>query len=317
MCPNNQTKVTEFVLLGFYSFQDFKILPFLLFLVLSIVILSENLLIVLLISVSEYLKRPMYIFLKSLALADILSTSNAVIPLLHVILKKMWRIHVSHCIFQYYILCFSGFAQSFLLTVMSFDRYLAICHPLRYATIMNAKNCLQLVCSSWLVAFILITSEIILIYQLQFCDSDVIDHFFCDIGPILQLSNSNTALVSWYDFVLSLSFIFFPFTLVIVSYICIIITILKMSSVIGRKKAFSTCSSHLAAVCTYYGTLIAIYLVPTSEGLLDENKFRTLMYTVLTPLINPLIYSLKNQEIIRAMKKLYNYNKEKMRNRIQ
>ncbi|XP_073514010.1 olfactory receptor 1S1-like [Phyllobates terribilis] len=305
MCQNNQTKVTEFILLGFYSFYDFEILFFLLFLFVYIVILSENLLIVALISVSQSLKHPMYLFLKNLSVVDILSTSNAVIPLLQVILKKTGRIHVSHCIFQYYILCFSGFVQSFLLTAMSFDRFLAICHPLRYSTIMNAENCLRLVCSSWLVAFLLITSEMILLYQLQFCQSNVIDHFFCDIAPVLELSTSDATLVSWYDFALSLSFIFVPFLLVLVSYICIIVTILKISSVIGRKKAFSTCSSHLAVVCTYYGTLIAIYLVPSSHRLLDENKFRTLMYTVITPLVNPVIYSLKNQEIIGAMKKLF------------
>ncbi|XP_056384165.1 olfactory receptor 1S1-like [Hyla sarda] len=311
MCQNNQTKVTEFVLLGFFSFQDFQILPFLLFLLFFIVILSENFLIVLLISVSQNLKHPMYTFLKNLALADILSTSNAVFPLLDVILRKMGRIHVYHCIFQYYILCFSGFTQSLLLIVMSLDRYLAICHPLRYAMIMNPKNCLQLVCSSWFVAFILITSEIILMYQLEFCESNVIDHFFCDIAPILQLSTSNIALVSWYDFVLSLFMIFLAFMLVIVSYICIIVAILRMSSVIGRRKAFSTCSSHLAGVCTYYGTLVAIYLVPSSKNLRDENKFRTLMYTVVTPIMNPIIYSFKNQEITGAMKKLFMYKKEK------
>ncbi|XP_077137718.1 olfactory receptor 1S1-like [Ranitomeya variabilis] len=305
MCQNNQTKVTEFILLGFFSFYDFKILSFLLFLFVYIVILSENLLIVVLISVSQSLKHPMYLFLKNLSVADILSTSNAVISLLEVILKKTVRIQVWHCIFQYYIQCFSGFVQSLLLTTMSFDRYLAICHPLRYATVMNAENCLRLVCSSWLVAFLLMTSEMILLYQLQFCQSNVIDHFFCDIAPLLELSTSDTTLVSWYDFALSLSFIFLAFLLVLASYIRIIITILKISSVIGRKKAFSTCSSHLAVVCTYYGTLVAIYLVPSSQSLLDENKFRTLMYTVIIPLVNPVIYSLKNQEIIGAMKKLF------------
>ncbi|CAI9618131.1 unnamed protein product [Staurois parvus] len=310
MCQNNQTKVSEFVLLGISSFHDFKILMFAFFLILYTAILSENFFIVLLVSISHHLKRPMYFFLKNLAIADVLATSNAVAPLLFGIIRERGIISVSYCIFQYYLLCFSGFAQSFLLTIMSIDRYLAICNPLRYVTIMNMKNCLYLVCLSWLVAFTLITSEIIMMYHLQFCDSNIIDHFFCDIGPVTKISSSDTFVLLSYDFVLSMFFIFAPFILVIISYAGIIITIIKMSSVIGRKKAFSTCSSHLVVVCTYYGTLIAIYLVPSSGNLSEENKFRTLLYTVLTPLVNPIIYCLRNKDIRSAMNRLFHIQKK-------
>lgn len=310
MCQSNQTKFAEFVLLGISSFNDFRILMFAFFLVLYTVILSENVFIVLLVSFSHHLKRPMYFFLENLAIADVLATSNVVAPLLYGIIRERETISVSYCIVQYYLLCFSGFAQSFLLTIMSFDRYLAICNPLRYVTIMNMKNCLYLVCLSWLVAFTLITCEIIMMYQLQFCDSNIIDHFICDIGPVVKISSSDTFVLLCYDFVLSMFFIFAPFILVIISYAGIIITILKMSSVIGRKKAFSTCSSHLAVVCTYYGTLIAIYFVPSSSNLSEENKFKTLLYTVLTPMVNPIIYCLRNNDIRSAINKIFHIQKK-------
>ncbi|KAM8945571.1 olfactory receptor 5P6-like [Pelodytes ibericus] len=303
MCQNNQTTVTQFLLLGFPNFNNYKILLFVFFLIIYIAILSENVLIILLVSISHHLKHPMYFFLRHLAFADILSTSNIIPNLLHVILREGETIAASACIFQYYFHCFSGFSQSLILTVMSFDRYLAICNPLRYSAIMNMRHCVRLAGLSWTGAFILISSEIILMYQLQFCDSNSIDHFFCDFSPILELTSSNTFILLWYDFLLSLFLIFLPFIFISVSYICIFITILQIPSNTGRQKAFSTCSSHLAVVFTYYGTLIAIYLLPSQGKSSDENKFKSMFYIVLTPLVNPIIYSLRSQEIMGVLKK--------------
>ncbi|XP_053305336.1 olfactory receptor 478-like [Spea bombifrons] len=303
MCQANETVVTEFLLLGFQNLNNHKILLFVVFLIVYIVILSENFVIILLVSVSHYLKHPMYFFLKHLAFADILSTSNIIPNLLHVILREGSHVVPCLCIFQYYFHCFSGFSQSLILMVMSFDRYLAVCNPLRYTSFMNFEQCLRLVIMSWAGAFILISSEIILMYQLQFCGSKTINHLFCDFAPIVELSSSDTTILSWYDFLLSMCFIFFPFVLVTVSYIYIFITILKISSITGRKKAFSTCSSHLAVVCTYYGTLVAVYVLPSGENSSNENKFKSLLYIVLTPMINPIIYSLRSQEIMGVLKK--------------
>ncbi|MEE6506023.1 hypothetical protein FKM82_007471 [Ascaphus truei] len=297
MCEDNQTMVTEFLLLGFQSNPNLKILLFILLLLIYIVILIGNLLIIVLVSISRRLNIPMYVFLKHLALADILFTTNIVPNMLHVIIREGGRMSIPGCMSQYYMHSFSIFAQSLLLTVMSFDRYLAICYPLRYSSIMDHKLCFHLIFWCWSIGFILIPSEIILLSQLQFCDSNIIDHFLCDFAPIINLSSSDSVIVIWEDFVFSILVIFLPFVFVIVSYVCIFIEILKISSTTGRQKTFSICSSHLATVCTYYGTLIAIYMVPPDGNSLNGNKWRSLLYTVLTPLINPIIYSMRNKEI--------------------
>ncbi|XP_063293550.1 olfactory receptor 1S1-like [Pelobates fuscus] len=299
MCEENQTEVTEVLFLGFQSLKHFKIPLFILCLAIYIVILIGNHFIIIIVSLSHQLRRPMYLFLKNLALADVLFTSNVLPQLLYVILEEGGHISITGCKLQYYFHSFLAFAQSLLLTVMSFDRYLAICNPLHYAFLMNAKHSLHLANLSWIFSFILISSEMILIYQVKFCNMNIIDHFYCDIGPILQLSSSDTFILIWYDFVIALLVIFFPCLFVIASYVCIIMAILKINTTAGRQKAFSTCSSHLTIVCIYYGTLVAIYMVPSTENSVNENKFKSLLYTVLTPFLNPIIYSLRSKELLR------------------
>ncbi|XP_018421038.1 PREDICTED: olfactory receptor 10A7-like [Nanorana parkeri] len=304
MCEANNTRVSEVVLHGFQNLNKYNIVFFCVVLLIYIVILVGNLLIITLISVSYHLKHPMYFFLKHLSVVDVLFTSNIVPALLHVILWGLSHLSITACIFQYYVHSFLAFIQSFLLTVMAYDRYVAICDPLHYFALMTTKTCNYLVCFSWIFSYILISCETIFLYQLQYCNSNYIDHFFCDIAPILQIATSDTFIIVWIDFVICCLTIFFPFLFVIGSYTCIFVNILKMSSVIVRKKAFSTCSSHLLIVCLYYGTLIAIYAMPSGDNSHNENKFKSLIYIVLTPFINPIIYSLRNKEIMEGLKKL-------------
>ncbi|XP_071972608.1 olfactory receptor 11A1-like [Engystomops pustulosus] len=304
MCEQNQTTVTEFILLGFQSFSNLKALLFSLVFSVYVIILCGNLLIIVLVSTNHRLQVPMFYFLKNLALVDILFTTNIVPNMLYIILMEGGKISTTGCFVQYYVHCICIYTQSVILSVMSLDRYMAICQPLHYFTVMNPKVCFHLAFWSWAAGFFLIPSEFLLIFQLQFCESAIIDHFFCDFAPFLRLSSSNTEIIRWQDFMISVLLIFLPFLFVIVSYVCIFITILKISTAAGRKKAFSTCSSHLATVSTHYGALVTIYIFTARGNSLPENKWRSLLYTVLTPFINPILYSMRNQEFRKVLKKL-------------
>ncbi|XP_075433912.1 olfactory receptor 11A1-like [Ascaphus truei] len=245
----------------------------------------------------------MYFFLCNLSLSDILLITNIVPQMLQVILEEGATISFTSCITQLYINGVSASAECFLLTVMSYDRYLAICNPLHYSSIMGASLCYTLVTLCWMLGFMLILIAAWLICELQFCGPNVIDHFYCELGPLLELSCSDTSIVEIAMFVETLPIIIFPFVFVLLTYVYILLTILKIPSTTGKQKAFSTCSSHLAVVCTYYGTLIAKYMVPSRGHLQNLNKVLSLLYTVVTPLFNPIIYSLRNKEIRAALRK--------------
>ncbi|XP_075433943.1 olfactory receptor 11A1-like [Ascaphus truei] len=298
---DNRTVVTEFLLLGFENLQDLKILLFLVFLTIYILSLAGNLLIIVLVSASHCLHSPMYFFLRNLSMCEILFTTTTVPNMLHVIWAGKSFISVSGCIAQLYFYGSSGIAECFLLTVMSYDRYLAICHPLHYASTMDFSLFLRLVAYSWLGGFLLTLIVVSLIITLQFCDRYVIDNFFCDLAPILQLSCSDTSPVEIVVFVVCIPCFFFPLVIIVVSYIYIFITVLRIPSTAGRQKTFSNCSSHLAVVCTFYGTLIALYVKPPGEHSFKANKFLSLLYSVVTPLFNPIIYSLRNKVIQKAL----------------
>ncbi|KAM5171542.1 olfactory receptor 10C1-like [Mantella aurantiaca] len=303
MCQDNQTKVTEIQLLGFQGLENFKPLFFTVLLLLYIAIVTGNLLIILLVLTSDNLKIPMFIFLQHLAIADLL-LATCVIPMMtETILRSKGKMSVVGCLMQLYFYINVGFVQCFILAVMSYDRYVAICNPLHYILIMDHRICSLLGYGCWIITLGLNSIEFILIAQFQFCGSSDIDYFFCDVGPVVELSTSDTSIVQWLDFTYSVLFFLCAFMLILGSYIYIFIIIFKISSSAGRKKSFSTCSAHLTSVGAYYGSLVIIYVTPANEMSPYLNKYSSLLYIVVNPLVNPIIYSLRNYEIRQALNK--------------
>ncbi|KAM4749342.1 olfactory receptor 11L1-like [Rhinophrynus dorsalis] len=298
----NQSTITEIYLLGFQGLHGWRILLFLVILVIYALTIAGNLLIIVLVSATHHLQSPMYFFLSHLSMSDILLTSTISPNMLDVILKEGAIISYVGCFSQIFMLGVSSITECLLLTVMSYDRYLAICKPLHYATIMNFTFCRHLVMCSWTLSVYMTLIVSILLNRLHFCGPNIIDHFFCDFAPVLQLSCSDTRIVQILSGLIASLETIIQSVFIISTYCAIFFTILRMSSSTGRQKAFYTCSSHLAVVCTYYGTLMAIYVAPSGGHLFNMNKILSVLYTVVTPLLNPIIYSLKNQEIRKAFK---------------
>ncbi|XP_065270039.1 olfactory receptor 5V1-like [Emys orbicularis] len=280
---SNQTFITEFILLGFGNLPELQTPLSLLFLVIYIVTMAGNILTLALVVTDQHLHTPMYFFLGNLSCLETCYASTILPRMLASLLTGNRTISYSGCITQLYFFVFMVTAECFLLLVMSYDRYLAICNPLHYAALMRSWVRIQLV--------------------LTFCGPNKIDHFFCDFAPMLKLSCSDTSLIELVDLLLCFAIILPTFLLTLISYVCIITTILRIPSTTGRQKAFSTCSSHLIVVATFYGSLIIIYMIPTAGTAGDLHKVFSVFYTVLTPLVNPLIYSLRNKEVKEALKK--------------
>nr|DBA29839.1 TPA: hypothetical protein GDO54_005897 [Pyxicephalus adspersus] len=307
MVKRNQTFLTEFLLLGFGDLQDYKILLFTIFLIIHIMALTSNVLVVVLVALIRSLHSPMYIFISQLSLSEIVFTSNIVPNMLWLILVGCGRVSIARCIFQFFLLAFPTVAQCLLLASMSFDRYVAICKPLHYASIMTFGQQVQIVSSCWSLGFTVSFILYVLMDCLQLCGPDTINHFYCDISPVVKLSCSENPSVELVTSVLCFPFVVCPFMLIVATYISILHTILKIPSTIGRERAFSTCSSHLIVVCLYYGSLGSLYIFPPNKSSFDINKGLSLLYTLVTPLVNPLIYSLRNQEIRSVISKYIHF----------
>ncbi|XP_073511078.1 olfactory receptor 11A1-like [Phyllobates terribilis] len=297
---NNMTVVTEFIIIGFQASQNSRFLMFILFIVVYGLTIFFNLLIITLVSSSKNLHTPMYFFISQLSISDILLTSDIVPKMLHIILLSRVTITFTDCITQIYVFGASETFECLLLTVMSYDRYVAICNPLHYTSIMTSTYCAILAIVSWLVTFAIMVVIISTILLLNFCGPNIIDHFFCDFLPILELSCSDTSIVQLEVYFLSVLIIFIPLIIIIFSYARIIVITLRIPLSTGRQKAFSTCSSHLTVVSIFYGTLFGVYIFPTKGKSMIISKILSLLYTVFTPLINPIIYSLKNNDIKKA-----------------
>ncbi|KAM8945651.1 olfactory receptor 11L1-like [Pelodytes ibericus] len=301
MTTGNSTAANGFILLGFGRLHRLKLLIFIFFLLIYAATLIGNLLIAGLVTASYRLHTPMYYFLIHLSICDIIFTTNIVPNMLHIILEGNGTMSFPGCVIQFYIYGSSTVAQCFILGIMSYDRYIAICSPLHYSSIMDSGICLRSVSCSWLLGSLVTLTTTVMVFRLDFCGPNIIDHFICDLAPLLKLSCSETFLVEMSVFVLSFPIILIPFVFIVTTYICIFYTILNIPSATGRQKTFSTCSSHLTSVSTYYITLITIYIVPKKWNI---NKDMYLLYTVATPLFNPIIYSLRNKEILKTVETL-------------
>uniref|UniRef100_A0A6I8PUQ8 Olfactory receptor n=1 Tax=Xenopus tropicalis TaxID=8364 RepID=A0A6I8PUQ8_XENTR len=303
--PNgsNKTTITYFILHGINGPQILRMFFFITFLILYMMTLFGNLLIAGLFLQSQHLGSPMYFFLSHLSLCDIFLSSSVVPKLLSTLLRTGERMSIIGCFVQVFASgSFTG-AECNLLTVMSYDRYVAICNPLRYTSIMSHRVCVGLILLSWLLGFGIILIIVYMVGKLQFCKHNTINHFFCDFTPLLELSCSDTFFLLQIDIIFSIPLVICPFIFIIGSYICIAHEILKIVSSIGRQKAFSTCSSHLAVVSIFFGTLTAIYVVPPRKDSQTISKVLSLLYAVAIPLVNPVIYSLRSKEMKDTLEK--------------
>uniref|UniRef100_A0A8D2IZR8 Olfactory receptor n=1 Tax=Varanus komodoensis TaxID=61221 RepID=A0A8D2IZR8_VARKO len=301
----NGTHITEFILLGFGNVENVNMSLFLLFLAIYIVTLSGNLLIVALVVAEQRLHTPMYFFLANFSFLEICYTSSILPRMLASFLTGNKAISLWGCILQMHFFSFLAATECYLLAVMSYDRYLAICRPLHYVTLMSDRTCTLLVSVSWITGFLLITILTCLSGQLIFCRQFTIDHFLCDFTPLVRLSCSDTSVIETAAFVTSSIGIVPTFIITVASYGFIISTILRIPSRTGRKKAFSTCSSHLTVVSFFYVSLMIVYILPTTGKFKDLNKILSLVYTVLTPMANPFIYSLRNKDVKDIVRKAF------------
>ncbi|XP_008844984.1 olfactory receptor 1361-like [Nannospalax galili] len=299
----NQSQVSEFLLLGL-SWQPQQQQPlFLLFLIMYLATVLGNLLIILAISTDSRLHTPMYFFLCNLSFVDVCFSSTTVPKVLANHLLRSQTISFSGCLTQMYFLFELAVMDNILLAVMAYDRFVAICHPLHYTTKMTHQVCAQLVAGSWVVVSLHALLHTLLMAQLSFCADNVIPHFFCDVTPLLKLSCSDTHLNEMMILTEGSLIMFIPFVCILASYIQITCAVLRAPSPRGRWKAFSTCGSHLAVVLVFYGTIIAVYFNPSSSHSAGKDMAAAVMYTVVTPMLNPFIYSLRNRDLKRALRK--------------
>ncbi|XP_003479570.1 olfactory receptor 11L1-like [Cavia porcellus] len=304
MGPRNTSSVAEFQLLGFQRLLEWRALLFAIFLGIYFLTIAGNLVIITVVSRDPRLHVPMYSFLGSLSLLEVLYTSTIVPRLLVDLVSQGHAISFSACMVQlYFFVCF-GATECFLLAAMACDRYLAICSPLHYSSLMRPDICTKVLALCWLAGLGTGFLPSLMICRLDFCGPNHIDHFFCDLPPLMQLSCSSVHTTELLIFVLSIAVLCVCFLLTVVSYLFIVSSVLRIPSRAGRRKTFSTCGSHLAVVTIYYGTMISMYVRPNVHLSPEVNKIISVFYTVVTPLLNPVIYSLRNRDFKQAIRKV-------------
>ncbi|KAM9098918.1 olfactory receptor 13C2-like [Sarcophilus harrisii] len=306
----NETTVTEFFLKGLSGYPKLEIIFFVLILIMYVVILLGNGILIVISILDPHLHIPMYFFLSNLSFLDICYTSTSIPPTLMNFLSQRKTISFSGCVVQMFLGLAMGTTECVLLAMMAFDRYVAICNPLRYSIIMNKIVYVQMAAGSWVAGSVNSLVQTIFVVQLPFCGNNVINHFSCEILAVMKLACAD---ISGNEFIMLIATTVFALTsllLIVVSYILIISNILKIHSAEGRSKAFSTCSAHLTVVIIFYGTILFMYMKPkskispNSEKMQATDKLISMFYGVMTPMINPLIYSLRNKDVKEAVKHL-------------
>ncbi|XP_010952422.1 olfactory receptor 2A12 [Camelus bactrianus] len=294
---SNQTWISEVILLGFQVDPEFELFLFGFFLLFYSLTLMGNGVILGLICLNSRLHTPMYFFLSNLAIVDIAYASSTVPKMLANLIMRKKTISFAPCILQTFLYLAFAITECTSLVVMSYDWYVAICHPLHYTVIMNWRVCLVLAATCWIFSFLLALVHISLILKLPFCGPQKINHFFCQIISVFKLACADTRLNQTVLFVGSVFVLVGPLCLVLVSYTRILIAILRIQAGEGRRKAFSTCSPHLCVVGLFFGSAIVMYMAPKSSHSQEQRKILSLFYSLFNPMLNPLIYSLRNAEV--------------------
>ncbi|XP_041521280.1 olfactory receptor 1496-like [Microtus oregoni] len=305
MTGNNQTVVSQFLLLGLPIPQEHQHLFYALFLAMYLTTVLGNLIIIILILLDSHLHTPMYLFLSNLSFSDLCLSSVTMPKLLQNMQTQDLSITYEFCLTQMYFFMIFADMESFLLVVMAYDRYVAICFPLHYTSIMSPKLCVCLLLSLWLLTTLHGLMHTLLMVRLSFCENNEIIHFFCEISALLKIACSDTYINVLMIFIMSCLLGIIPFLLIVMSYAKIVFSIFKVPSTQGIHKVFSTCGSHLSVVSLFYGTAIGLYLSPSNNNFTVKEIIMAMMYTVVTPMLNPFIYTLRNRDIKEALIKVF------------
>ncbi|XP_052567724.1 olfactory receptor 5B12-like [Peromyscus californicus insignis] len=300
----NISEVTEFILVGLTNTPELQVPLFIIFTLIYLITLIGNLGMIMLILLDSRLHTPMYYFLCNLSLVDFVYASAVTPKVMEGFLTEQKVISFNACAAQMFFLIAFATAESFLLASMAFDRHAAVCKPLHYSSSMTRTTCVLIVTSCYINGLLQSSIHVAFTFHLSFCHSNVNNHFFCDIPPILALSCSDIHINEIIVFMLATFDVVFALVVILNSYLLIFIAILRIRSVEGRKKAFSTCISHLTTVSLFYGTIIFMYLQPNSRHSMDRDKMASMFYTMIIPVLNPLVYSLRNKEVKNAFKKV-------------
>nr|XP_028567463.1 olfactory receptor 1K1-like [Podarcis muralis] len=303
MASANHSTHSDFILIGLSSHPGQQKFLFAIFLVMYIVSILGNLLIILLILCDAHLHTPMYFFVGHLSLVDACFTSVTVPKMLVNLVSEAKSISYAACLTQMYFFFAFGVTDSFLLASMAYDRYVAIRNPLQYTSMMSQSLCVGFVAGSWIVSHLHSLLHIILMSRLSFCASHEIPHFFCDHQPVLALSCTDTSLIEMLIFTEGALVVLSPFVFIVISYALILVTVLRLPAGSGWRKAFSTCGAHLLVVTLFYGTVIGVYFQPTARYSAEKGRVATIMYTIVIPMLNPFIYSLRNDDVKGAFRK--------------